>query len=821
MPRTALIEAVRGSNLQRMQELLDVTKVDLDEDIIEESTLTDTTNDFSNIVVTRTYRSYSRLIDIACQYNHVEVVELLLKEGAAPTKYRNMLSKEDIDWQPLSSCRITSEKLTEAQYKIMKLLILAGADLNDLSRNIFPCSLDLALQQEDEELLSFLHAKGKKEYSIKNARRYEEMLNPNHGLLKAIVKDKSLEDINLLINKGADLEFKDENGNTALLLAALCGRQELVDEFIYRSNSQVINKRGHKLLHCAVVGGLLETVKKTVVKKTINDLDNNGETLIALAIRHGQIAIAQFLFENGAKDLDAKNTLLHQAVNSKSLDSVKFVLDKFGKATLDTVDQQHSTPLWLAVFNDSDEIVNYLLNENADVFVPGLKNKYIFEWKNIRDKIYYPELMCRVADGYCEGLVVEQDMILAEKYYLEAAKNNHAQAQFELSELYRRKFDWFMAVKWQYQAAGNQHVEAQYQYGKSLLYGRGIQKNIDAAKQWLTLAANKKQIEAQNILTHWESNVKQTQNFKVAKKRPADLELYRTEKNPEKPNKRIKVPDKTIYLREWWVANKENFSDPKNEIVANIGLIFTDKPPQKDQLYDLVFETLPVKIPGKADFDIGNFSLKPETFFKRARKRIKEGEQVYSKYQKSANKIKGLNLNFFNRKYTDTSPQKDPNFLKHSEQCYYEYLNLPETARTYLDDFIKQFPSFTPGCKVYCVVMDLYSMRCMCPNCKIATIGMQNPVAENFLNNLQKILVEWGYKVLSKPIGPQAIHLKMVTRVRYDDDSTDYLDNNNVAIKHTNCSKRDIRLLDNMEIFEQKHCIEGDKNTYTAFRSGT
>jgi hypothetical protein len=187
------------------------------------------------------------------------------------------------------------------------------------------------------------------------------------------------------------------------------------------------------------------------------------------------------------------------------------------------------------------------------------------------------------------------------------------------------------------------------------------------------------------------------------------------------------------------------------------------------------------------------------------------------------NKLENLNLNFFNRKHTDTSPERDNNFLKHSEQCFYEYLNLPQAAKDFLQEFAKKFPVFKLGSKVICVVVDFYTIHCMCPNCKIATIGMQNPEksAANFLNNLQKELIEQGYKLLSKAVGPEATYLKMVTRIRYDDDSTTYQDTNNVVIKHVNCSERDIRLLDNMEIFEQKHPEESDKIAYTAFKSGT
>jgi ankyrin repeat protein len=118
-------------------------------------------------------------------------------------------------------------------------------------------------------------------------------INSMSSLYKQLMKaafDGKLVDVKRLVqDEGADVNFKGEDGSTALYVASMRGRSEVV-RFLVENGADV---------HC---------------KK-------NGNTALHFASMSGHAVVVRFLVENGA-DIDCKNTYgqtpLHYA-NSSSL----------------------------------------------------------------------------------------------------------------------------------------------------------------------------------------------------------------------------------------------------------------------------------------------------------------------------------------------------------------------------------------------------------------------------------------------------------------------------------------------------------------------
>lgn len=94
--------------------------------------------------------------------------------------------------------------------------------------------------------------------------------------------------------------------------------------------------------------------------------------------------------------------------------------------------------------------------------------------------------------------------IQACKYYRLAAKEGHAEAQYELSLMYEEGLgvvpDNKKAVRWLRLAAEQGYVEAQYELGSFYRQGKGVPKNDIRAAEWYSKAAGQGHAEAKEFI---------------------------------------------------------------------------------------------------------------------------------------------------------------------------------------------------------------------------------------------------------------------------------------------------------------------------------
>lgn len=79
------------------------------------------------------------------------------------------------------------------------------------------------------------------------------------------------------------------------------------------------------------------------------------------------------------------------------------------------------------------------------------------------------------------------------EYYLKAAKQGSANAQFKIGVYYDKgkgvTQDWAKAVEWYTKAAEQGYAKAQYNLGNSYYKGEGVRKDIKEAAKWYAKAA--------------------------------------------------------------------------------------------------------------------------------------------------------------------------------------------------------------------------------------------------------------------------------------------------------------------------------------------
>jgi ankyrin repeat domain-containing protein 50 len=219
--------------------------------------------------------------------------------------------------------------------------------------------------------------------------------------------------VGLLLEKGADVDAKNNYGWTALHWAAMKGYSTVVVALLLKEAIKVDVKDndGRTALHQAASNGHSAAVRLLVENGAgIATKDNDGQTALHWTIRNkhetvmqqlleevdvatkdddggmalhwaaqcGHESAVQQLLEKGA-GIDAKDnnggTALHWAANYKHESVVRLLLEK--GADVDATDLNGGTPLHQAVSCGHESMVRLLLEKGADV------NTYRFGWTSL------------------------------------------------------------------------------------------------------------------------------------------------------------------------------------------------------------------------------------------------------------------------------------------------------------------------------------------------------------------------------------------------------------------------------------------------------
>ena len=130
------------------------------------------------------------------------------------------------------------------------------------------------------------------------------------------------------------------------------------------------NKHNLTPLSLAVSHNYIECVKILLSNGAdIQKLDTDGSTLLHIACDESNINMIKLLIERGLKvnvsDNDGNTPLHYACEDDENLEIVKFLLQSSAK--IDAQNNEHKTPLHIAVEYNSEEIIAYLLEENADI----------------------------------------------------------------------------------------------------------------------------------------------------------------------------------------------------------------------------------------------------------------------------------------------------------------------------------------------------------------------------------------------------------------------------------------------------------------------
>lgn len=173
-----------------------------------------------------------------------------------------------------------------------------------------------------------------------------------------------------IVGRGADVNWGDENGVTALHIASTEGYLEICELLLnHGSNLTQATTRGRTAIHVACKEGYMEVCQLLLDRgANANHTDQNGVAPLSLASEEGYAEICELLLNCGANVNQADRNgaaALHIASREGCLDVCELLLDH--GAIIDQVDRAGATALYMATDEGCYDVCHLLLDRGADV----------------------------------------------------------------------------------------------------------------------------------------------------------------------------------------------------------------------------------------------------------------------------------------------------------------------------------------------------------------------------------------------------------------------------------------------------------------------
>ena len=219
--------------------------------------------------VNKLYKGKSLLL-WAEEFNNEEIIKILEQKGA-----KRILSDEE-------QIRLNNALFDKAKHGDLTevlALIKKGADVNFISQYGFSL-LDVVVAENHVELVKKL---------IKLGADVNKENCPNEGWT-TMMRAKSVEMLDVLIDGGANLEQKDDIGYTAIM--RLCYKSELVKKLVERgANINAINDNGENVLFNVYDAEILDYLIKKGAKVDLRA--NNGSSVLISKSSQGKEACVE------------------------------------------------------------------------------------------------------------------------------------------------------------------------------------------------------------------------------------------------------------------------------------------------------------------------------------------------------------------------------------------------------------------------------------------------------------------------------------------------------------------------------------------------
>jgi len=257
-------------------------------------------------------------------------------------------------------------------FGMARLLIEKGADVNAVYDGFSP--LTIAMNRNNMQMAKLLVENGADvNFRLKDGVTPLMLL----AAVKRISNKEAVKWIDFLVANKADLNMKDDKGDTVLHIFLSYNRPEAIKFILDKGvDMKTVSDNNNTPLIIACANrklmsnpGFLEIIKKMLVAGIdVNYRNSDGNTALMLAVANNNNRVAKFLMDNGAdKTLFnyEKWGILEWAAIADNLEAGEMAV-KDG-ADVNRRDDTGFTPLMLAAMRNSLRMAEFLLKNGADV----------------------------------------------------------------------------------------------------------------------------------------------------------------------------------------------------------------------------------------------------------------------------------------------------------------------------------------------------------------------------------------------------------------------------------------------------------------------
>ncbi|KAJ6256012.1 hypothetical protein Dda_9306 [Drechslerella dactyloides] len=219
------------------------------------------------------------------------------------------------------------------------------------------------IEKGDEVIFAFSLISGYIDYQAKGEYGQTPLSSAAYAGWKTVVQ--------LLLERGVDIESGDNGGRTPLIRAASAGRDTVVQMLLKQgAEIECRDNSGRTPLSWAAVAGREAVVRLLLATERIevDSKDKYGRTPLWYASESGDTGVVQLLLDNGA-DIESKDnvgqTPLSHAASLRRGSVVQLLLEK--GVDVESRDKNGQTPLSHAAVAGAEEVIRLLLEKGVNI----------------------------------------------------------------------------------------------------------------------------------------------------------------------------------------------------------------------------------------------------------------------------------------------------------------------------------------------------------------------------------------------------------------------------------------------------------------------
>ncbi|MBO9497203.1 ankyrin repeat domain-containing protein [Thalassotalea sp. G20_0] len=183
-------------------------------------------------------------------------------------------------------------------------------------------------------------------------------------------------------NRGVDINARDNDGITPLMIAALWGKLDHMTYLLERADFNIADNSGNTALHLAACWGQTDCLRKLLDKKVDVNVKTHidGATPLHMAAQNGHIESVKELLKNDQTSVNEQMnngcTALHLAASGDHTEAIQTLL-AFDRSLAKEKDNDGQTALHLAAYKGHTEAIQTLLTIPSSQAKKKEKNKSV------------------------------------------------------------------------------------------------------------------------------------------------------------------------------------------------------------------------------------------------------------------------------------------------------------------------------------------------------------------------------------------------------------------------------------------------------------